>query len=530
MRKTKFLALTALLLCLLMLLSSCTFFDMYKLKLKKIYQADSEADDTKPLLHADAVELGGNVIRRSNRLFYLRENPGTGIVHRVYDIVSNRVVYTFTDTATAAVTNVQFYAVGLSVVFTVVKTDTTDPLAPVTTTELYSAAGTLLESTDGNVAPTAAADLVQLTENCYRVSEGGDTTVAFTSTGLTTPMAALGITDTAGGYYHAVTATSVTIYDGTMTPTAYWKAPSYVAGGDLHFFVLNGGNVLIQYQTAAAEDAKLYTYLDDGGNKISVTTLLLKAKKGKVSKLMNDFVFGAVMHRDSQTETGRVMRSTLADKITNVTYAVKIQNRRINSSVDGFGAYLLSDSGRVRGTLNATLTGQSMQIAEKLTDDRFSVTLKNGQIMLITGSGEILSEITGATDVTPAFLVTADKVYNYQMNAIYDLKENKMEVIRAYDGALVLKKSDADEWHLMASNGQVTYLAGTTNNKTLYSTASNRYFVLRNNGESKYEYYNEAGALLYSSALLLNAEGTWRDYALFSATDGPDTVYYRFSA
>ena len=52
-------------------------------------------------------------------------------------------------------------------------------------------------------------------------------------------------------------------------------------------------------------------------------------------------------------------------------------------------------------TLNATLTGQSMQIAQKLTDDRFSVTLKNGQIMLITGSGEILSEITGATDVTP---------------------------------------------------------------------------------------------------------------------------------
>ena len=103
----------SVLLCLLMLLSSCTFFDLYKMKLKKIYQADSEADDTKPLLHADAVELGGNVIRRSNRLFYLRENPGTGIVHRVYDIVSNRVVYTFTDTATAAVTNVQFYAVGL---------------------------------------------------------------------------------------------------------------------------------------------------------------------------------------------------------------------------------------------------------------------------------------------------------------------------------------------------------------------------------------------------------------------------------
>ena len=529
MKKTKIIALTALLLCLAMLLSSCTFFDLYKLKLKKIYQ-DDYVDETAPLLHADQVAVSGNIIRQTGRLFYLREDPGTGLVHRVYDLASDRTVYTSTDTTTLAVTNVRLYAVGLSFAFTVTKEDTTDPLAPVTTTELYSVVGTLLDTVDGDVTPAVAADLIQLDEKCYRVAEGGDTTVLFTSTGLGTPMGALGITDTAGGYYHAVGADSVTVYDGTMTPTAYWKAPSYVAGGDLQFFVLNGGNVLIQYQTAAAEDAKLYTYLNDAGVKKTVTTLLLKAKKGKVSKLMNDFVFINVQHRDSQNETGRTMRGNLADKVTNVAYAVKIQNRRVDASAAGIDCYLLSDTGRVRGTLNATLTGQGMAPAAKLAEDRYRVELQNGQSMLVTTNGEVLSDISGVNDATPSFLVTDDKVYNYQMNAIYDLKENKMEVVRAYDGALVLKKTGSDEWHLMAANGQVTYLAGTTNDKTLVSAANSRYFILRNNSDGKYEYYNEAGALLFTTGLALNGVGSWRNYLFFRAIDGLETVYFRFSA
>lgn len=524
MKKTKFVALAALLLCLVMLLSSCTFFDLYKPKLKKIYQ-DGYVDDTAPLLHADAVAVSGNVIRQNGRLFYLREDPGT---HRVYDLASDRAVYTFTDTATLAVTNVRLYSVGLSYVFTVAKTDTTDPLTPVVTTELYSVVGTLLDSVDGDVALTVAADLVQLDEKCYRVAEGGDTTVQFTSTGLGTPMGALGITETAGGYYHAAGGDSITIYDDTMTPTAYWKAPSYAGG--VNFFVLNGGNVLIQYETDAAEDAKFYTYLDGSGAKKNLTTLLLKAKKGKVSKLMSDFVFLNVLRRDSQNEAGRTMRATLVEKVTNVAYAAKIQNRRVDTSVAGIDCYLLSDSGRVRGTLNATLTGQGMAPATKVADDRYRVDLENGQSMLVTTNGEVLSDISGVNDVTPSFLVTDSKVYNYQMNAIYDLKENKMEVIRAYDAALVLKKIDSDEWHLMAANGQVTYLAGTTNDKTLSSAANGRYFILRNNSDGKYEYYNEAGALLFTTDLVLYSVGAWRNYLFFRATDGLETVYYRFAA
>lgn len=523
MKKIKFSALVALLLCMLLLLTSCTFFDLYKLKLKKVYK-EGYADETTPLTRGSEVTVGGDVIRRNGRLFYLREASIDGTVHRVYDLVSDRTIYNYTDTATVAVTNVQLYSVGLSFVFSVVRTDTTDPLNPVATTELYSVAGTLLDTINGNVAPAVAADLVQLNEKCYRVSEGGDATVQFTSTGLGTPMGTLGITDTAGGYYHAVTADSVTIYDGTMTPTAYWKAPSYVVG--VNFFVLNGGNVLIQYQTDAAEDAKLYTYLNDAGNKKTVTTLVLKAKKGKVGRLASDFLFFNVRHRDSQTEAGRQMRSLLVDKITTVAYAAKITNRRIDASPTGLGTYLLSDTGRVRGTLNATLTGQSRDVAVKLADDRFSVELKNGQTMLVTTNGEVLSEISSVVSATPSFLVTADKVFNYQMNVIYDLKENKMTVVRAYDGALVLKKNDADEWHLMAANGQVTYLAGATNNKTLYSAGNERYFVLHNNTDGKYEYYNESGAALFTGDAVLTLEGGWHDYMLLRA----GSTYYRFAA
>lgn len=535
MKRIKLCALVALLLCFVMILSSCTFWDMRHLKLGKIYN-EGYTDETPALLHAATVDIEGDVIERNGCLFYLR-TTGTYPVHTVYNIATDQKVFTSTDTMTLAVTAVRLYTVGLSVVFEAVKTDTTDALNPVVTTELYAVDGTLLDQTRGDVALIVGADLMQLDSKCFCVDENGAATVLFTNSGLTSPLAALGINEAAGDYYHAVSADSVTVYNGKdgMKPTANWKAPSYVAAADLSFFVLNGGNVLIQYTTDAAEDAKLYTYLE-GGVKKNVTTLLLKAKNGKVSKLSDDFVFGVVAHRDAKNEVGRDLRAEFTEKTTNVALAVKVERQRLDTSAAGFDTYLLSDGGRVRGTLSATLTGQNYDVAEKVTDDRFVVELQNGQRMLVTTRGEVLSEITGAAAATPAFIVTEEKIYNYQMNAVYDLKTNEMEVVRAYDGSLLLKKTDADEWHLMAANDQVTYLAGSTNQKRLQSAAADRYFILRNDTDllhPQYEYYNEAGALLFTTSLsTLTQKGGDRENLLLGGfdADAGKNVYYRLTA
>jgi len=529
MKKFKFTALIALALCMVMLLSSCTFFDLYKPKLKKVYQ-DGFTDETPNLTRAETVAVDGTVISSLGRLFYLRDTDGD-TVHRVYDLTADRTAFMFTDTLTAQVTNVRLIAVGLSYVFAVTKTDTEDALHPVKTS-LYSLGGAQLDSIDGNVTPTVAADLVQLDNKCYRVAENGEASELFTSGGLTKSLDQLGITECAGNYYHAVTANAVTIYDSTdgMKPCASWKAPSYTTSGP-GFFVLNGGNVLIQYQSAAAEDTMFYTYLNDAGQKVNVTTLLLKAKNGKTSKRMTDFLFASVKHRDAVNNDGYQMRQSYVEKLTNIAVAAKIENRRVDISANGYGVYKLSDKGRVRGTLNATVTGQSAAIAAKVAVDRYDVTLKNGQHMLVDPAGKVIGEITGATHKTPSFIVAADKVYNYELTAIYDLKENDMQVVAVYDESIVLRKSGEDEWYLMTSNGQANYLAGAANGKSLTSSGS-RFFKVRNNVSGQYEYYNEAGAVIITTQLNFSYEGGYRSCVLCSAydTEAGKTVYYRFSA
>ena len=305
MKKGKLLALLSVLMIAAMLLSSCG-------GAKKISKLGSfEKVLNSKYDYAEAVvekataltELDGYALVTSNEEFILFSNTNeeTGMMtYKVFAYRSASVVATFSNNEERT------YSVNLDgdlPMFVVVKATEEK-----TTYTAYDAKGTEVVTTKyATSAPSKFGELVRYDDVLYAIEDDGKLTKS-----LEIPEnLSLSAPDYWNDQYYYFTASrNVLVYDASLNFVSAWYAPSTAAYAN--FFVLDGGNVLVQYMDILdpyTEDYEVYiTEMNDAGTvvvKYDLVTKLIAAKDGKAKDLKMDYYLQYV---ESATEIMMRMR------------------------------------------------------------------------------------------------------------------------------------------------------------------------------------------------------------------------------
>lgn len=567
--KKKLFAIAAMMLCMVMLLSSCSLFSG-NIKFKKFvddnYQPEVDASRTT----VEKVDISGNLsdtvenAKIGNVIVLQGKNKTTNrATHTVYNVATNKVIWqgedSFTELADGDETvnyTLQKKTVYLDdavnevicLVIVIKETRTVTSFAKtVYDVTVWAEDGTeVVTFKDVNKSKAldsiwAVADLFSIQEKVYRLSKDGSVKFAFDwSSARQKPT---GYLTKAGDYYVDYSRYdyeySVSIYDNCLNTVLTYSPPVYdVLESDLplfdlptHSHVLSNGNVIVQYLVGQDLMAKKYDIILLGG-KYNLYTVLLEAKTGKIKELKVDYIIQEVMFGCATEDMG------VSKEVENVAIAYPIEDGRVNQS--GSAAKLLSigNDGKIAGALELPISGMTVEHGiTAVAHNRWLINAINGRSYIVDENGDVIGEDFNVTDRNDELFLMDNRIYDWNLDVICDLTNENIESIYVMNHS-VFFKTKAGAYKLFV-NGELKIIADENAAsddkcivKYLYRGA---YMIIDANDPAgtRYEIYNDMGVLLdtivggktpepykttYNGVILLWAHVTG------SATD---MVYYR---
>lgn len=538
MKKLKVLLLATVLLLAAMLLASCAAAK----DMKDIFDGTRYEDAAPALTAATQVEAlkGTTYVSKATYLVHLSATviDGENTYQRnvVYNLKTNAVVLEATTTITTDIDVT--LKTHKEVDYIVVNTTSWQllnsmPIDHEYKTALVTDGGTVLGEVKGRVTPTTVADLIELDGKCYRVARDGTIAHAF-DLGAFSSLPAINAQTDEYYYYVDISSGEVFVYDLSCALIAYYTMPNYAT--TMQAFPLAGGDVLIQYIVAEAEDAEDYTFLLQGGSyyaapgKYTMHSLLLNVDRNKTKEIDLDYY---ILDVNRATDNSWIESYGLDDHSDNIATAVEIKDQRIDTSTNALCAVVLSNGGRVRGELEKLVTAQTTIIPTMVGVDRWTVSNADKQQFLVNEKGKVLGEITEKEASNECYYIAHGRLYNYDLSLVYDYKVAELEIYNGYEGVMnhgVLLQNGEGELICYANNTPVTIAAKGTACSVYTVTSS--YFVVRNATDInnvKYDVYNDVGTKLVSldyapTALLVAENGSCLVYYL--QADG-QSIYYR---
>lgn len=533
MKKLRILSLFAILLCVAMLFAACGK-DAKTLTVKKAFdELKAEANPTPRLTAANKLEVTGTYVDDDGDLVLFSGTEGGYDKYTVYNVAKNSVVGTYTETETVAY-NVDLYAdddPGYDLSYYVVQTATTDAAGKTTyKTALYAADGTKVAEVDKqNVALSLTFDLIRFDEKCYRISENGAIAEAFAwgefAGNLPNIFAAT------EKYYYArlTTGTGFIVLDKSLQTVSSYVFASYAQNAV--YGVLNNGDVWLQYQEKLPADAEKYDLVvEETGvaNKYNLFQQVFDAKKGTVKDAKTEYLIQALVARDVAPEQDAL--KALDKSIDNVAIGYKIENQRASQTMQDMLFLSISNKGAVESILNRLVEGQ-VGFFEVPADGVLKISDILGRDYLYDAKGKLIGEITGAQAMTDTYVVGNSKIYDYNLNAVYDYTADGYEYYGTMRSAVILTKDNADgvaERYLYV-NGNITKISeGATK---VFNKVTDRLYYVRDYTAGTYTYYNDLGTqLLQIKGALSYETSRYNDafIARYNNTETSTTEYYRF--
>ena len=347
------------------------------------------------------------------------------------------------------------------------------------------------------------------------------------------------ITDAYGDYYYNIDSNSVTVYDNSLNTIHYWEAPQYV--NDMIAFVLNNGNVFIQYTYKADNLEKKYDYLDNNGDKLFIKQHLLKIKNGKVSNIKAKYYVSDVITAQSMLN---MFEGAYKDKFENIALAYKINDQRLSGNGELF---LMKKNGKLGKSLMA-IDNQSAFPPIPIAKDRFAVNLKTGDRAIIDSKCNVIATIGGGSfignpttsrdiTITAGYIFTpGGAIYDTSLNLVYDLEANNAEILGLVGNTIFVKKnSDAANYSIMAITGSSTktIISIGIDSGTSFKVLENiGYSISYSNNTASATYFTPDGNAIASPGYTLTevCRADDNSVVIFRGTNtNGSTIYHRFS-
>lgn len=499
--KKRLFALATLMLCVVMMLSSCSLFTA-KLSFQKIVKKDATPEEKTILTSAEKLDLHGSIDdeRSLNDLVVFYEDILNSKKTTVYNLAKGEIICSAYDNKDVKYTvNLKEVEVGLDESVTVLFVYEKGTKDTYNITVLSESGSEIVALSDVNKSTFDAnvwvkSDLLCVQDKIYRLSEDGSASEVGDWNGLRKQPINL---QKAGDYYVTVSSPySVTIYDSGLNVTAVYNTPIYDLSANIYGYSANplsNGNVIVQYTVRQDTMAEKYDFLVNG-TKYNLYTVLVKAENGKTKKLDMDYLFmnsGSIAYGDLLEELG------VNEKIDNLGIAYAIEDQRVNKSESSAKILSITNTGRVKGVLEAPAPGvvftEGFDVVAK---NRWQAATSDGRWLLLNEKGKAIGEIPYTEDESADFLLEDNKIYDWDLNVKVDLNEQKAKNIVVLDHS-VLFENDAGET-LIYVNGSVKTLIGKTDStRSVKYLSKGAYMIVDVRGaEDNCEIYNDQGTLL----------------------------------
>ena len=567
MKKRSFIVLLCATLAVMLMLSSCATTG--SVTLKKILDGSeySEADN----VYSKAELVSGLdeavMYETCNELMIFSKIVFVDLVacnkFMVYNIESNKIVYEATSSPTSSY-DVDLFDLNGDTCFTVVHStwslneskvkigrDTID-------TVLYDANGVKVADTYRQVDAEVAHDLIRFDGKCYRVGENAALEYAFDYSDLNSMPDVLYATEK---LYFCEADDGIVVYNDSLETEAFLNIPSYADIGA--WVVLSDNKILVQYSVEVDSHAEKYDYVEaktvdvavdgetttavDTGTlaKYDLYTVVFNGKNGKSDEIKFNYVINDAFNRHEMGETWTEICG-LGDKYDNLVTLSPIEDKHVNDADSAQILAALDSKGSIKQIKSVTDAPMYAAVPHMVAANRWLVYSADDKEFIVNEKGKVLGE-TSAASPRSTYMYADGKMYDYDLNVIYDYAKDNLAVENALDQAVLFRNVDNEL--ICYTNSATTKLIEKDAKRELYLAESN-YFIIKDysaDDKVKYEIYNGAGTLVttVNAASVLSGIDVAAAFSVVATHDGymvmrvaVDTVttgndykyeFYRFS-
>ena len=311
--------------------------------------------------------------------------------------------------------------------------------------------------------------------------------------------------------YYNMSEGVLSVYDYSFNLINYYELPSYADVDESGFYLLNDGNVLIQYAFAVSAYENDYTYYN-GQNNMKVVTLIYNVKTGETKEIKTVALFNFVVARDAKGMGGE-LQALYENGIKNLAEVQFITNKQLDQNDKTVS---LKNDGSIDKVISDVIVAFSN--IDPHSSGKFIVYTKLGGKYLVDKKGNVVADITGA-NCNEKYILINGKIYDFDFKELTSFEEDKWN-FELMNNTVVLNSVENNKQFKLFVNGAFKEI--TLAEDEMLVDGGARYYVIRKvtNEGTTYTYYNENGEALYASAILLESNGMTRSgKMLFSGYD-----------
>lgn len=494
MKKMRIIAALSLILCLVTVLSSCGAKGILS-----VFNEVTKPDAT-PTVSKKIDGLAGTVLSDDGDLVLLSDAQADKILYKVYNVNKDAVVYEqpvlYTDLFDVEITLGSVSGVSY---FTVVTENEDDE---VTNAKLYGSSGgaAVVEALKDPEYAEYNDEVIVFNGSAYGAGENGAIVKLFD----VDEFSRLGSADvTTEEYNYLFDGGEMIITDKQGAFVNGYNVESYA--DEVEFFVLENGNVVIQYMVKLPDDVEKYDALiEESGmmgttnKKVDLVTKIFNVKRGTVKDANVDFVIKMLYNRNT------IDSDDVNEKYKyNLATILRITDKRIDNS--NIEMVSLNNRLGVKQDLSDIVDGG--MYARYVGGEKYAIYDRFGNLNIVTKNGKVEKTVPSGSIIgaTSDYIVTSDTVYDYDFNKLYDLKGNGYDVVEIGEGYIILSKAtEQGVEYARYHGGTVTVIitASATDSefvKNEWDEGVSLYCIKVNNagtGTVTYNYYTAAGALV----------------------------------
>ncbi len=306
-------------------------------------------------------------------------------------------------------------------------------------------------------------------------------------------------------YEISLSSDKLCVSDRSLKVLAVWNAPSGTVEYSPEFYVLNNGNVLIQYKKELHPDATEYDlYEQNNGTvyKYDLVTEIFSVEEKKSTRIDFKYYIDSLKSREAMESE---MAGSTMPTFENIVTVYPIIENKISDNYADINFFTID---------NAGVLGNSYKLVEYQTS--LPTLISNGVFKVYTlyggahvdASGTVLAQIHQDYKIIGGYVVTNKGIYDLSFNLVYDFEANNAK--RLYvpsKNAVFVKAFDTEGDESKYTVFSFSY--GEKKQITRYDSTdkNSKQFGYSSFGES-YMLFNDAVREIYSESgkLLVNQE------------------------
>lgn len=512
---------------------------------KQVNMIDILADEPKEQIEVKSIEnlnLVGDIVSGEGNFFYTKKVDSETTTYAVYDARTLSSVYTHVeDSATEyKIDDINCYNIKAEFFTVTLKKDT-----EIKTQLIYSNGSVV--ATENHQAEIGGSyklfekyGLFTFDDDAYRQTDNGITLIRKSEHGFTTFDNDEIIICGDKYFWIGFDEERLVAYDLTLNPVTEYKAPTFASS--VSVYGLAKDNILIQYMVQSDPYAVDYDVMLYGVK----YHLYQKVYSAETKKETNIYLGGLVRScmdvRDSE--------QFKENRVSTIAYVSPIEDKYVNENGD---LYSINENGAITEKFitpndldynQIIVLGQNRYVLQNAYIGASQIIDKSGKVYgSFDNYDETLGVFTNIETINLAFIQVEDKIYDFDFNEIYVIKEND-EVIFAnssvyiksydedgiyYDAYIIKKGATAPELicsYSETSENKLILDSTFALGKKLYSYL----YAVKENAEGvvTYKYYSEKGNLLLESqnALSVSYFASGSDVVVLSYLGADDQINY----